>query len=52
MAKRRTYQGKSLRSRRTGQSPYQAHAKREYLYSTAYQNWAVVYRPKKDSQKE
>lgn len=51
MAKRRTYQGASLRSRRTGLSPYASRGKREHIYSGAYQEWARQHRPMKPSQK-
>lgn len=30
---------KARRNRRSGQSPYQRHAKAPYLYSSAYKDW-------------
>jgi len=33
------------------QSPYRKYAKREYVYSPAYQSWAMQFRPMKASQK-
>ncbi len=38
------------RDRTAGRSPYQRHGKREYLYSNAYQSWALEFRPTKHSQ--
>lgn len=38
------------RQRRTGMSPWARHNKREYVYSSAYQQWAIEYRPRKLSQ--
>lgn len=39
------------RPKSTKQSPYQRYAKREYLYSPAYQAWAGQFRPIKPSQR-
>lgn len=32
------------RSRRSGQSPYARHGKREYIYSQAYRSWFAAQR--------
>jgi hypothetical protein len=42
--KRRSYQAKRRRDRKSGQSPYAKHGKREYDYSNAYKAWKHQFR--------
>ena len=37
---------------KSGKAPYPKYGKREYLYSKAYQSWALKFRPIKASQIE